>query len=149
MVLQRLRRKQVIGRAMCVPIGPKGVALHWQIVSPEDSATRSGVESRNVFILRCECGRYNADELSLARVHGQVCLGHLYECLQPVPRYSTDESAALEIWRRYESIEVVKRPEGSKYRVSVTVYDEPGVFVEGESLAHALSLAVVAMAGGA
>jgi len=147
LVLGVLRNRKVVGRALCIPVGPKGVPLYWEVVAPESGPMHPGAELRNVYVARCECGRDTYEERVAAEARGERIAGHRLDCLKAVPRFSIDQVAALQIWRRLDSVEISKNKEEGETPVSVTIYDSPGAFAQGTDFAHALSQALVALNG--
>lgn len=145
-VLKAVRNRRVVGRALCIPVGPKGVPLYWEVVASESGPMHQGAEVRNVFVGRCECSRDSYEEQLAAEARGERVASHRLGCLKAVPRYSIDHVAAHQIWMRFDAIEISKVKKDGKEEVSVTIYDDPGAFAQGESFAHALALAVVAHA---
>jgi hypothetical protein len=140
LVLNAVRKRRSVGEAICVPYGPEGHPLGWAVASSSSGPMQHGGEVLRVFVKRCECPRKTFREG--LRSGGERVAGHGIGCLDPVPKYSLEEMAALPLLRRFDKFDLQKDVIKGKERWTLTVY-EPGVYVDGESLPHVISLAVV------
>lgn len=140
LVFEKLFKRKVLGKGMCVPIGPVADAtvypLLWEVVGgPGDPVKKKSV-LRDVYVHVCVCkepayGKSVADAFKL--------YGHPLMCLRAIPSFSSVDAVALDMLEHcFKEWGVERKEEG----FGVTIY-KPGAYAEGPTFAVAVCRAAV------